>query len=74
LHLRPVAPKDMFSRMAPDDEPQMTEIQLAAKFVPGERASYPERFCPNCSMELRENRCKLSCAQCGFYLSCSDFY
>jgi hypothetical protein len=33
-----------------------------------------DRFCPNCSTELKEHRCKLSCPQCGFYLSCSDFY
>jgi len=32
------------------------------------------RFCPNCSAELQEHRCKLSCPRCGFYLSCSDFY
>ena len=32
------------------------------------------RFCPNCSTELQEHRCKLSCPKCGFYLSCSDFY
>jgi Zn finger protein HypA/HybF involved in hydrogenase expression len=32
------------------------------------------RFCPNCSAELQEIRCKLNCPQCGFYLSCSDFY
>ena len=37
-------------------------------------AGHPERFCPNCSAELKEHRCKLSCGQCGFYLSCSDFY
>jgi ribosomal protein S27AE len=37
-------------------------------------SSHPERFCPNCSSELKEWRCKLSCGVCGFYLSCSDFY
>jgi hypothetical protein len=41
---------------------------------PRVEAVHPERFCPNCSAELKENRCKLSCAVCGFYLSCSDFY
>src|ERR1700691_1452603 len=34
----------------------------------------PERFCPNCSAELKESRRKLNCPVCGFYLSCSDFY
>jgi hypothetical protein len=38
------------------------------------KVAHPERYCPNCSAELKENRCKLSCEQCGFYLSCSDFY
>ena len=38
------------------------------------RLGHPERFCPNCSTELKGSRCKLSCPRCGFYLSCSDFY
>lgn len=32
------------------------------------------RVCPNCSAELQEVRCKLSCPSCGFFLSCSDYY
>ena len=34
----------------------------------------PSSFCPNCSTHLVEQQCKLKCPQCGYYLSCSDFY
>jgi hypothetical protein len=37
--------------------------------------SEPSRTCPNCGAPLLERKCKLICpnAQCGYYMSCSDF-
>jgi len=39
-------------------------------------APEPSRTCPNCGAPLLERKCKLICpnAQCGYYMSCSDFY
>lgn len=31
------------------------------------------RWCPRCSHELHNERCKLRCPRCHYFMSCSDF-
>jgi len=31
-------------------------------------------YCPSCSARLEARSCKLICPDCGYYMSCSDFY
>jgi len=41
---------------------------------PAAAAPDPSSYCPNCGTQMRESRCKMVCKNCGFFLSCSDFY
>jgi len=31
------------------------------------------RFCPQCGHELINEKCKLCCPRCHYFMSCSDF-
>lgn len=31
-------------------------------------------YCPVCSRRLAARKCKLFCEQCGYYMSCADYY
>lgn len=68
----------MSSSAAADPSPPASredpgEREAAAPLAPAER---PERVCPNCGRALLERKCKLLCPnlECGYYMSCSDFY
>ena len=52
-------------------ETSPTETKLAK---PKPEKKDVSQYCPQCSLELHGNHCKLLCPRCGYYMSCSDFY
>ncbi len=42
--------------------------------APPRKEDEPMLYCPVCSKRLSERQCKLFCEQCGYYMSCADYY
>jgi ribosomal protein S27AE len=38
------------------------------------RVEHHSQTCPNCAHRLTGHHCKLVCNQCGYYMSCADYY
>ncbi|MGC8883097.1 MAG: hypothetical protein ACP5UT_09690 [Bryobacteraceae bacterium] len=36
--------------------------------------SEPMLWCPVCSRRLEQKKCKLFCPDCGYFMSCADYY
>lgn len=55
---------------------RVAQPQKPAEPIPAEPAldDQPMLFCPVCSMKLESRKCKLFCTQCGYYMSCADYY
>jgi len=58
---------------APEPESDFNEINTCAapsdKNISGEHW----RFCLQCGHELINEKCKLRCPRCHYFMSCSDF-
>jgi transposase len=56
--------------MAEELKLDQTTEQKEVSIPPADLSTY----CPQCGTTLHGWRCKMICENCGFFLSCSDFY
>jgi hypothetical protein len=71
LPQRPTAFDPEFAPEFRENFPQSGAASATASDAPPEHHC---QICPTCSHRLTGHRCKLVCTQCGYYLSCADYY
>ena len=56
-----------------DEQPEI--VPVAGVSGEQEANDQPDywRWCPRCSHELHNEKCKFKCPRCGYFMSCSDF-
>ena len=64
-HLRGVAPQ----LESPAQPPH-----VGAPHAESSQIDHHCQICPTCSHRLTGHHCKLVCTNCGYYLSCADYY
>jgi hypothetical protein len=52
-----------------------TEVSHTGAAGPAEKhVDHHCQICPNCAHRLSGHHCKLVCTECGYYMSCADYY
>jgi uncharacterized paraquat-inducible protein A len=62
----------MSAKVEQNAAPRLESIPDGPFDVPGVEGEH-WRWCPRCGHELENEKCKLRCPRCHYFLSCSDF-
>ena len=61
--------------MQPHEDQNRIESTSVAPAQDDEQAGEePMLYCPVCNHRLVSRRCKLLCEECGYFMSCADYY
>jgi len=62
------------SNSFPEQKTEAALMETGARSVPSENLLGEHwRWCPQCGHELINEKCKLRCPRCHYFMSCSDF-
>ena len=70
----PARPHALDSNFAPEFQMNFPHGEPPAGTPADSKAVHHCQVCPTCSHRLTGHHCKLVCTQCGYYLSCADYY
>jgi hypothetical protein len=59
--------------VASSESPASKPEQPSGEACPAEGVGEYWRWCPRCGHELHNEKCKLRCPRCHYFMSCSDF-
>jgi len=62
------------SALDPDFTTAVSHGEPAGPQAAVEPVDHHCQICPTCGQRLSGHHCKLVCTQCGYYLSCADYY
>ncbi len=57
----------------PVKQPLATPVEEACPVGENNLSGEYWRWCPRCGHELHNEKCKLRCPRCYYFMSCSDF-
>jgi ribosomal protein L32 len=70
----PELPRALNSDFDADSTAEVSQGGAARPAADAQAVEHHCQVCPNCGHRLTGHRCKLLCTQCGYYLSCADYY
>jgi len=70
----PELPRTLNSDSEPDPAPEISQSGATGPADETTPVDHHCQVCPTCGHRLTGQRCKLVCTDCGYYMSCADYY
>ncbi len=70
----PQAPRIVNSESEPESAAQVSQSGVHETAAIESPVDHHCQVCPTCGQRLTGHRCKLVCTECGYYMSCADYY